>query len=480
MPRLNCQNPIDENQILNEPAAGRNDDQPARLAVRKLRLPGHPDRLRGRPAGRAQPVHRVHHRARRAACTPRATNSRRSSPPSTTTSRPGAPRCMTTPPCRCPPTTCSCSTGACTGRPPRPGGMDELAVVQEGRRIHRHDAQQEQVRARHADVRDRLAERRRRRQPRHAAGVRQHHGPGERVRGARPNGTPKPPIRTSPTPTPAACTHSVWYTDQQSVAVRVALAESLGLGVGLWHLGSEDQSIWELPSWGAEAGAARAQALGAEVLRRIVRPLAVAAPCRRSRRTPRGRAARTPMPLGPPSQGGRPMILPLHPCRRSCWPARPTRSPTWKPTSGRSAWSTRPTSNARSRAGQSWASANPAVDAYAVAHQLVEDAALQLPGRRHRAPILTESALRARTLAQLVTLVARRLLRGAEPRPRERRRPRPRRAHLVRRARSPRACTRAAGGSPSTSTASPTKRFPVRRPASTTTARWPPSPTMCS
>jgi spore germination protein YaaH len=43
---------------------------------------------------------------------------------------------------------------------------------------------------------------------------------------------------------------SVWYSDRQSIEVRVALAESLGLGVGLWHLGSEDQSIWELPGLG--------------------------------------------------------------------------------------------------------------------------------------------------------------------------------------------------------------------------------------
>jgi spore germination protein YaaH len=41
--------------------------------------------------------------------------------------------------------------------------------------------------------------------------------------------------------------HSVWYTDQQSIAARVALAQSLGLGVGLWHLGSEDQSVWGVP-----------------------------------------------------------------------------------------------------------------------------------------------------------------------------------------------------------------------------------------
>jgi|HubBroStandDraft_4_1064222.scaffolds.fasta_scaffold09659_3 spore germination protein YaaH len=44
--------------------------------------------------------------------------------------------------------------------------------------------------------------------------------------------------------------HSVWYTDKQSLEVRVALAQSLGLSVGLWHLGSEDQSIWELPGLG--------------------------------------------------------------------------------------------------------------------------------------------------------------------------------------------------------------------------------------
>ena len=41
--------------------------------------------------------------------------------------------------------------------------------------------------------------------------------------------------------------HSVWYTDQQSIGTRVELARRLGLGVGLWHLGSEDQSVWSLP-----------------------------------------------------------------------------------------------------------------------------------------------------------------------------------------------------------------------------------------
>jgi spore germination protein YaaH len=44
--------------------------------------------------------------------------------------------------------------------------------------------------------------------------------------------------------------HTVWYIDQQAIAVRAELAQSLGLGIGLWHLGSEDQSIWELPELG--------------------------------------------------------------------------------------------------------------------------------------------------------------------------------------------------------------------------------------
>jgi spore germination protein YaaH len=44
--------------------------------------------------------------------------------------------------------------------------------------------------------------------------------------------------------------HQVWYTDQQSIGARAALAQSLGLGVGLWHLGSEDQSVWELAALG--------------------------------------------------------------------------------------------------------------------------------------------------------------------------------------------------------------------------------------
>ena len=41
--------------------------------------------------------------------------------------------------------------------------------------------------------------------------------------------------------------HDVWFTNRQSIGARMQLAESLGLKIGLWHLGSEDQSIWSLP-----------------------------------------------------------------------------------------------------------------------------------------------------------------------------------------------------------------------------------------
>ena len=40
-------------------------------------------------------------------------------------------------------------------------------------------------------------------------------------------------------------THTVWYEDGRSVALRFALARARGLGgVGVWHLGAEDASIW--------------------------------------------------------------------------------------------------------------------------------------------------------------------------------------------------------------------------------------------
>ena len=88
--------------------------------------------------------------------------------------------------------------------------------------------------------------------PGHAARVRRHHRAGERVRGHPRMGTVAADPHFSYS-TATACQHSVWYSDKQSIEVRVALAESLGLGVGLWHLGSEDQS--DLGTAGARLGA---------------------------------------------------------------------------------------------------------------------------------------------------------------------------------------------------------------------------------
>jgi spore germination protein len=40
-------------------------------------------------------------------------------------------------------------------------------------------------------------------------------------------------------------THTVWYVDSRAIAERFALARARGLGgVGVWRLGTEDQSIW--------------------------------------------------------------------------------------------------------------------------------------------------------------------------------------------------------------------------------------------
>lgn len=48
--------------------------------------------------------------------------------------------------------------------------------------------------------------------------------------------------------------HEVWYTNAQSIGARATLARSLGLGVGLWRLGSEDQAAWELSALGGSGG----------------------------------------------------------------------------------------------------------------------------------------------------------------------------------------------------------------------------------
>ena len=48
--------------------------------------------------------------------------------------------------------------------------------------------------------------------------------------------------------------HQVWYVNQHSLEVRSGLASSLGMKLGLWRLGKEDQTIWQLPLLGG-AGA---------------------------------------------------------------------------------------------------------------------------------------------------------------------------------------------------------------------------------
>jgi spore germination protein YaaH len=49
----------------------------------------------------------------------------------------------------------------------------------------------------------------------------------------------------------AGVRHDVWFTNQQSIGIRAQLAEALGLKIGLWHLGSEDQGVWSLPQLAA-------------------------------------------------------------------------------------------------------------------------------------------------------------------------------------------------------------------------------------
>jgi chitodextrinase len=46
----------------------------------------------------------------------------------------------------------------------------------------------------------------------------------------------------------AGAPHDVWYTNAQSIAARVKLARDRGLGVGLWRLGREDQTVWADPA----------------------------------------------------------------------------------------------------------------------------------------------------------------------------------------------------------------------------------------
>ena len=41
--------------------------------------------------------------------------------------------------------------------------------------------------------------------------------------------------------------HDVWFTNAQSLGERIALVHSTGVGIGLWRLGDEDQSLWADP-----------------------------------------------------------------------------------------------------------------------------------------------------------------------------------------------------------------------------------------
>jgi spore germination protein YaaH len=52
--------------------------------------------------------------------------------------------------------------------------------------------------------------------------------------------------------TSAGVAHQVWYVNQRSLSLRAALAASLNLKVGLWRLGHEDQTIWQLHALGGE------------------------------------------------------------------------------------------------------------------------------------------------------------------------------------------------------------------------------------
>ena len=42
--------------------------------------------------------------------------------------------------------------------------------------------------------------------------------------------------------------HEVWFENAQAIATRIAIAKQHGFGgLGVWHLGSEDQTIWSQP-----------------------------------------------------------------------------------------------------------------------------------------------------------------------------------------------------------------------------------------
>jgi spore germination protein YaaH len=46
--------------------------------------------------------------------------------------------------------------------------------------------------------------------------------------------------------------HEVWYVNQRSLSERATLANTLKMKLGVWRLGREDQTIWQLPLFGGE------------------------------------------------------------------------------------------------------------------------------------------------------------------------------------------------------------------------------------
>jgi spore germination protein YaaH len=42
-------------------------------------------------------------------------------------------------------------------------------------------------------------------------------------------------------------THQVWFSNAQTEGDRITLAQSHGFGIGVWHLGEEDQTLWSNP-----------------------------------------------------------------------------------------------------------------------------------------------------------------------------------------------------------------------------------------
>jgi spore germination protein len=45
----------------------------------------------------------------------------------------------------------------------------------------------------------------------------------------------------------AGVKHRVWYLDAHAIGNRLQVARAAGLAVGVWRLGHEDQTLWELP-----------------------------------------------------------------------------------------------------------------------------------------------------------------------------------------------------------------------------------------